>query len=91
MLSTLNAEQFIEITQENMTLMHHIAFDGNQEAFLTLKALPYFRDILDADNNEVCIPPIFRFSPFDFKFLNFTYRKDGPHFCGLLLRKTQIW
>jgi len=36
-----------------MTLLHHIAFDANLEALDMFKTLPYYKDIVDLDNNEV--------------------------------------
>lgn len=38
-----------------MTLIHHAAFDGNIEALSMLGTLPYFKDIIDDDSNEVSI------------------------------------
>jgi hypothetical protein len=38
-----------------MTLLHHIAFDGNMEAFKMLTTLPYFKEIIDCDSNDVII------------------------------------
>ena len=52
-LSNLNAQQFQEITVEEMTLIHHVAFDANVEALELMKSLPYYKDIVDLDNNEV--------------------------------------
>ncbi len=36
-----------------MTLLHHITYDGNIEALKVMFALPYFKDIVDSDENEV--------------------------------------
>ena len=52
-LSNMSAEQFQEITLEEMTLLHHVAFDANVEVLEMLKKLPYYKDIVDLDNNEV--------------------------------------
>eukprot|EP00347_Sterkiella_histriomuscorum_P009685 403340270 len=52
MLSGLNAQQFINITQEDMTLIHHAAFDGDVEAIGMMSSLPYFKEIIDNDTNE---------------------------------------
>jgi len=52
-LSNLNAEQFEQITMEEMTLLHHVAFDANLEALEMMKSLPYYKDVVDLDNNEV--------------------------------------
>jgi len=41
------------MTSEEMTLLHHVAFDANVEVLEMLKTLPYFKDIVDLDNNEV--------------------------------------
>jgi hypothetical protein len=38
---------------EEMTLIHHVAFDANVEALELMKSLPYYKDIVDLDNNEV--------------------------------------
>ena len=38
---------------EEMTLIHHVAFDANVEALEMMKSLPYYKDIVDLDNNEV--------------------------------------
>lgn len=52
-LSTLDAEQFAEIKHEEMTLLHHIAFDGDHEALASMESLPYFKDLIDVDSNDV--------------------------------------
>ncbi len=52
-LSNFNAEQFESATLEDMTLLHHVAFDGNVEVLKLLTALPYYRDIVDSNSNEV--------------------------------------
>jgi hypothetical protein len=36
-----------------MSLIHHIAHEENFEALYAIKTLPYFKDIIDDDNNEV--------------------------------------
>lgn len=36
-----------------MTLLHHIAVDGDFEALEALKTLPYYREIVDSDQNAV--------------------------------------
>ena len=41
-LSNMNAEQFSQITLEEMTLLHHVAFDANLEVLDMLKSLPYY-------------------------------------------------
>lgn len=53
LLSNLSAEQFEAISKEEMTLLHHITFDGKQEALKAMISLPYFSEIVDSDNNEV--------------------------------------
>lgn len=53
LLSNLTAEQFEAINKEEMTLLHHVTFDGNQDALKAILSLPYFSDIVDSDNNEV--------------------------------------
>jgi hypothetical protein len=41
------------MTMEDMTLLHHVAFDGQLEVLEMLKTLPYFKEVADVDNNEV--------------------------------------
>lgn len=53
MLSTINHQQFREIKLNDMTLLHHIAFDANIEALEMLRTLPYFEELLNEANNEV--------------------------------------
>jgi hypothetical protein len=36
-----------------MTLLHHAAFDGNFELVEQMAKLPYFKEIVDNDSNEV--------------------------------------
>lgn len=38
-----------------MSLIHHAAFDGNIEAVSLMSTLPYFKEIIDDDSNEVSI------------------------------------
>ena len=59
-LSNMNAEQFSQITLEEMTLLHHVAFDANLEVLEMLKSLPYYSEIVDLDNNEVRNPTLTR-------------------------------
>lgn len=71
-LSNMNAEQFSQITLEEMTLLHHVAFDANLEVLEMLKSLPYYSEIVDLDNNEVSKkPPLLTHG-----------RSDGPQYCG---------
>jgi len=56
-LSNMNAEQFSQISLEEMTLLHHVAFDANLEVLEMLKSLPYYSEIVDLDNNEVSKKP----------------------------------
>ena len=58
LLANLDEEQFQAITLDEMTLLHHVAFDGNIEVFHMLKSLPYFRDVVDSDNNEMGWTPL---------------------------------
>lgn len=51
-LATTSTEQFQEMKAEEMTLLHHVAFDGNLEALEMLKSLPYYKEIVDTDNND---------------------------------------
>ena len=69
------------MTMEEMTLIHHVAFDGYIEVMEMLTALPYFKEIVDSDNNEVRVSwlvkvPIFRW--------------DGHLCCGLLQEEILI-
>lgn len=41
-----------------MTLLHHAAFDGNIEVLKMMRNLPYYRDVVDSDNNEVGWTPV---------------------------------
>ena len=41
------------MTMEDMTLLHHVAFDGQLEVLEMLKTLPQFKEVADVDNNEV--------------------------------------
>lgn len=52
-LSTMSPNIFIETKNEDMTLLHHAAFDGNLEAMQMMTSLPYFKDIIDDNSNEV--------------------------------------
>lgn len=71
-LSNMNAEQFSQITLEEMTLLHHVAFDANLEVLEMLKSLPYYSEIVDLDNNEVSKkPPLLTHG-----------RSDGPQYYG---------
>jgi len=36
-----------------MTLIHHAAFDGNVDAVGMMTSLPYFKDVVNCNNNEV--------------------------------------
>jgi ankyrin repeat protein len=36
-----------------MTLLHHVSFDGNMDALKLMRNLPYFKEVVDLDNNEV--------------------------------------
>lgn len=38
-----------------MSILHHIAFDGNLEAFHELLCLPYIKEVINDNNNEVII------------------------------------
>ncbi|CDW79760.1 ankyrin repeat protein [Stylonychia lemnae] len=52
-LSTISADTFQEIKQEDMTILHHAAFDGDIEAVGMMTTLPYFKDIVNTNNNNV--------------------------------------
>lgn len=36
-----------------MSLLHHAAFDGDIEAVSMLASLPYFKEVVDDDSNDV--------------------------------------
>jgi hypothetical protein len=38
---------------DELTLLHHVAYSGNIEAFNAIAELPYFKDIVDESKNEV--------------------------------------
>jgi hypothetical protein len=42
LISHLTPSEFANIKDEEMSLMHHVAYDGNIEAFEYLKKVPYF-------------------------------------------------
>ncbi len=79
MLSTISLMQFKEIKMNDMTLLHHIAFDANMEALEMIKALPYFPELINDANNEV---------QHHFKLLTWVISLDGLLFCGLHLEGT---
>ena len=54
-LSNMTSESFVAVKDENMTLLHHAAFDRNYEVVRLMSTLPYFRDIIDDASNEVNI------------------------------------
>jgi ankyrin repeat protein len=41
-----------------MTLLHHAAFDNNIEVLKMMKSLPYFKEVVDSDNNELGWTPV---------------------------------
>jgi hypothetical protein len=43
----------MDVTLEEMTLLHHVAFDGNKEVLNLMTKLPYFKEVVDGDNNDV--------------------------------------
>lgn len=52
-ISGYNAKQFSEMKENEMSLLHHAAFDSNIEAVSMMTSLPYFKDIVNDDNNDV--------------------------------------
>lgn len=46
------------MTLDEMTLLHHVAFDGNLEVLRMLTTLPYFSEIVDSDNNDLGCTPL---------------------------------
>jgi ankyrin repeat protein len=57
-LSNLTLQQYESILLDEMTLLHHVAFDGNLEVLQMLKTLPYYKEIVDLDNNEMGWTPL---------------------------------
>lgn len=57
-LSNLTAEQFQSILLDEMTLLHHAAFDGNTEVLKMMRNLPYYKEVVDSDNNEIGWTPV---------------------------------
>jgi len=53
MMSNLTPQQFIEMNYESLTLLHHAAHDGNIEAVSMMATLPYFKEIVNDNSNEV--------------------------------------
>jgi len=53
MLSGMTVPQFQSLKQDDMTLLHHVAFDGKVEVAQMMATLPYFSEIINDDNNEV--------------------------------------
>ena len=53
MISTITPQQFVEIKNNEMSLLHHVAFDGNLEMLKMMANLPYFKEIVDDGSNEV--------------------------------------
>lgn len=51
----MTASQYLQLTHDNLTLLHHIAFSGNIEALEKFKSLSYFSEIVNDANNEVYI------------------------------------
>ena len=43
----------MDVTLEEMTLLHHVAFDGNKEVLNLMTKHPYFKEVVDGDNNDV--------------------------------------
>jgi hypothetical protein len=60
---------------DELTLLHHVAYSGNIEAFNAIAELPYFKDIVDESNNEVI----------EYQFFNYLkFSKAGLLCYGLL-------
>lgn len=57
-LANMNGEQFEATTLEEMTLLHLVALEGNVKVIHMMKTLPYFRDIVDSNNNEKGYTPL---------------------------------
>ena len=58
---------------DELTLLHHVAYSGNIEAFNAIAELPYFKDIVDECKNEV-----------NYIFYNLYFSKDGLLYFGQL-------
>ena len=80
MLSTMNAEQFSNIQLNDFSLLHHAAFENNMEVVEMLKTLPYFKEIVDDNNNPVSLSIKFikvgRMDPYNLGFCQECHR-DG--------------
>ena len=54
MLAQLTPQQYLQqVRLDELTLLHHVAYSGNIEAFSAIAEVPYFKDIVDESNNEV--------------------------------------
>ena len=52
-LSNLTPMSFSELKSEEMTLLHHAAYDSNVEFINMMKSLPYYQEIIDDNSNDV--------------------------------------
>ena len=52
-VSTMTPSSFLkEIKKDDMSLLHHCAVDDNLEALKKLETLPYFKEIVNDDQNH---------------------------------------
>lgn len=58
LLSTMNAEQFSNTQLNNFSLLHHAAFENNMEVVEMLSTLPFFKEVIDDNNNPVSFTPL---------------------------------
>jgi hypothetical protein len=70
-LSGFSAAQFREAQDEKMTLAHHAAFDGKIHMLQAMATLPYFKEVVNDDSNEVTTPTLILFISSHFSFQSF--------------------
>ena len=52
-LANMDAQTFVQVKNEEMSLLHHAAYDGNFEVVNSMTTLPYFKDVVNDDSNDV--------------------------------------
>ena len=58
MLSSLNGRLFKDLTENDMSILHRAAHDGNLECVSVLQDLPYFSQVVNDNSNEQKFAPI---------------------------------
>ena len=51
----MSSSSFLDVKNEGMTLLHHASFDGNREVLNAMTELPYFKDVVNDNTNEVTL------------------------------------